>query len=231
MTSPIDNEDLISILSKGSDTNDDTKESDNTIDVECSVNDTEDVEEESSGLVSSKKKNGSSVQSSLSNLATAIEVLNRKNEDTENTFKGSGDVGTDLSRWIDGKDLTPSDDLNRYVSSSDVKFKYGLSHSTMNNFDLMTKLKKFLDGANEMLFNEEAVLNLSPYELENRVRTAFTRYAELAKIDQRTVLALEQQRRRYNDGTSEVDKLALLLSSVPTEKLKDILTAVQKMEG
>ena len=158
--------------------------------------------------------------------------MNRETKsDSSNTFKGSGDVGTDLDRWIEGKDLTPSDDLNRYVSSTDVKFKYGLSHSTMNNFALMTKLKKFLDGANEMLFNEEAVLNLSPYELENRVRTAFTMYAELAKINQRTVLALEQQRRRYNDGTSEVDKLALLLSSVPTEKLKDILTAVQKMEG
>lgn len=229
MTSPIDNEDLISILSKGSDTNNDTKDIDDTIDVECSVDDTEDV---SNDVVVNKKKNGSSVQSSLSNLATAIEVLNRETKsDSSNTFKGSGDVGTDLSRWIDGKDLTPSDDLNRYVSSADVKFKYGLSHSTMNNFDLMTKLKKFLDGANEMLFNEEAVLNLSPYELENRVRTAFTMYAELAKINQRTVLALEQQRRRYNDGTSEVDKLALLLSSVPTEKLKDILTAVQKMEG
>lgn len=229
MTSPIDNEDLISILSKGSDTNNDTKDIDDTIDVECSVDDTEDV---SNDVVVNKKKNGSSVQSSLSNLATAIEVLNRETKsDSSNTFKGSGDVGTDLDRWIEGKDLTPSDDLNRYVSSTDVKFKYGLSHSTMNNFALMTKLKKFLDGANEMLFNEEAVLNLSPYELENRVRTAFTMYAELAKINQRTVLALEQQRRRYNDGTSEVDKLALLLSSVPTEKLKDILTAVQKMEG
>lgn len=229
MTSPIDNEDLISILSKGSDTNNDTKDIEDTIDVECSVDDTEDV---SNDVVVNKKKNGSSVQSSLSNLATAIEVLNRETKsDSSNTFKGSGDVGTDLDRWIEGKDLTPSDDLNRYVSSTDVKFKYGLSHSTMNNFALMTKLKKFLDGANEMLFNEEAVLNLSPYELENRVRTAFTMYAELAKINQRTVLALEQQRRRYNDGTSEVDKLALLLSSVPTEKLKDILTAVQKMEG
>lgn len=213
MVSPMDNNDLISILAKGEEegVKQDTKDS------QVGSEDTED--------------GSNSVGTSLKTTMSAMDVLDiedSSNHSTTSVSSGSGDVSQDLENWIDGKDLAPSDDLNRFVSATDVKFKYGLTHNTLNNFTLMAQLQKFLDTSNEILFNESAAMSLSPEELESRARMAFTMYAELSRINQRTALALEEQRRKYNDGSTDIDKLSLLLSSVPSDKLKEILYAITK---
>nr|DAK11652.1 MAG TPA: hypothetical protein [Caudoviricetes sp.] len=216
MVSPMDNNDLISILAKGEEeeVKQDTKDS------QVGSEDTEDNDGDNS--------------TSLKTTMSAMDVLDIEDGSRHSTTSlpsGSGDVSQDLENWIDGKDLAPSDDLNRFVSATDVKFKYGLTHNTLNNFTLMAQLQKFLDTSNEILFSESAAMNLSPEELESRVRMAFTMYAELSRINQRTALALEEQRRKYNDGSTDIDKLSLLLSSVPSDKLKEILYAITKSKG
>lgn len=215
MVSPMDNNDLISILAKGEEeeVKQDTKDS------QVGSEDTEDNDGDNS--------------TSLKTTMSAMDVLDIEDGSSHKTSlpSGSGDVSQDLENWIDGKDLAPSDDLNRFVSATDVKFKYGLTHNTLNNFTLMAQLQKFLDTSNEILFSESAAMNLSPEELESRVRMAFTMYAELSRINQRTALALEEQRRKYNDGSTDIDKLSLLLSSVPSDKLKEILYAITKSKG
>lgn len=216
MVSPMDNNDLISILAKGEEeeVKQDTKDS------QVGSEDTEDSDGDNS--------------TSLKTTMSAMDVLDIEDGSRHSTTSlpsGSGDVSQDLENWIDGKDLAPSDDLNRFVSATDVKFKYGLTHNTLNNFTLMAQLQKFLDTSNEILFSESAAMNLSPEELESRVRMAFTMYAELSRINQRTALALEEQRRKYNDGSTDIDKLSLLLSSVPSDKLKEILYAITKSKG
>lgn len=216
MVSPMDNNDLISILAKG-------EEEEVKQDTKDSQVGSEDTEDDSNG----------SVGTSLKTTMSAMDVLDIEDSSSHSTgiSSGSGDVSQDLENWIDGKDLAPSDDLNRFVSATDVKFKYGLTHNTLNNFTLMAQLQKFLDTSNEILFSESAAMNLSPEELESRVRMAFTMYAELSRINQRTALALEEQRRKYNDGSTDIDKLSLLLSSVPSDKLKEILYAITKLKG
>ena len=216
MVSPMDNNDLISILARGEEeeVKQDTKDS------QVGSEDTEDNDGDNS--------------TSLKTTMSAMDVLDIEDGSRHSTTSlpsGSGDVSQDLENWIDGKDLAPSDDLNRFVSATDVKFKYGLTHNTLNNFTLMAQLQKFLDTSNEILFSESAAMNLSPEELESRVRMAFTMYAELSRINQRTALALEEQRRKYNDGSTDIDKLSLLLSSVPSDKLKEILYAITKSRG
>lgn len=216
MVSPMDNNDLISILARGEEeeVKQDTKDS------QVGSEDTEDNDGDNS--------------TSLKTTMSAMDVLDIEDGSRHSTTSlpsGSGDVSQDLENWIDGKDLAPSDDLNRFVSATDVKFKYGLTHNTLNNFTLMAQLQKFLDTSNEILFSESAAMNLSPEELESRVRMAFTMYAELSRINQRTALALEEQRRKYNDGSTDIDKLSLLLSSVPSDKLKEILYAITKSKG
>ena len=214
MESPIDNNDLISILSQ--------------CDKDEEVTDTKDNQQESTE--DSSVNNSSDKGSVLNSMTSAMDVLDAE-EKSHTTISGSGDVNQDLENWIDGKDLAPSDDLNRYVSATDVKFKYGLTHNTLTNFTLMSQLQKFLDVSNEILFSESAAMNLPPDELESRVRMAFTMYAELSRINQRTAIALEEQRRKYNDGSTDIDKLALLLASVPSDKLKEILYAITKSKG
>lgn len=216
MVSPMDNNDLISILAKGEveEVKQDTKDS---------QVDSADTEDDSNGV-------GTSLKTTMSAM-DVLDIEDSSNHSTTSISSGSGDVSQDLENWIDGKDLAPSDDLNRFVSATDVKFKYGLTHNTLNNFTLMAQLQKFLDTSNEILFSESAAMNLSPEELESRVRMAFTMYAELSRINQRTALALEEQRRKYNDGSTDIDKLSLLLSSVPSDKLKEILYAITKSKG
>lgn len=219
MVSPMDNNDLISILAKG-------EEEEVKQDTKDSQVGSEDTEDDSNN----------SVGTSLKTTMSAMDVLDIEDSSNHSTTgissgSGSGDVSQDLENWIDGKDLAPSDDLNRFVSATDVKFKYGLTHNTLNNFTLMAQLQKFLDTSNEILFSESAAMNLSTEELESRVRMAFTMYAELSRINQRTALALEEQRRKYNDGSTDIDKLSLLLSSVPSDKLKEILYAITKSKG
>lgn len=216
MVSPMDNNDLISILAKGEE--DEIKQ--DTKDSQVGSKDTED---DSNGV-------GTSLKTTMSAM-DVLDIEDSSNHSTTGISSGSGDVSQDLENWIDGKDLAPSDDLNRFVSATDVKFKYGLTHNTLNNFTLMAQLQKFLDTSNEILFSESAAMNLSPDELESRVRMAFTMYAELSRINQRTALALEEQRRKYNDGSTDIDKLSLLLSSVPSDKLKEILYAITKSKG
>jgi len=215
MESPIDNNDLISILSQ--------------CDKDEEVTDTKDSQQESTDI-NSNEEDSSDTGTVLNSMTSAMDVLDAE-EKSHTTITGSGDVNQDLENWIDGKDLVPSDDLNRYVSATDVKFKYGLTHNTLTNFTLMSQLQKFLNVSNEILFSESAAMNLSPEELESRVRMAFTMYAELSRINQRTAIALEEQRRKYNDGSTDIDKLALLLASVPSDKLKEILYAITKSKG
>lgn len=215
MESPIDNNDLISILSQ--------------CDKDEGVTDTKDNQQESTDT-NSNEEDSSDKGAVLNSMTSAMDVLDAEGK-SHTTITGSGDVNQDLENWIDGKDLAPSDDLNRYVSATDVKFKYGLTHNTLTNFTLMSQLQKFLNVSNEILFSESAAMNLPPDELESRVRMAFTMYAELSRINQRTAIALEEQRRKYNDGSTDIDKLALLLASVPSDKLKEILYAITKSEG
>lgn len=215
MESPIDNNDLISILSQ--------------CDKDKEVTDTKDSQQESTDTNSSEE-DSSDKGTVLNSMTSAMDVLDAEGK-SHTTITGSGDVNQDLENWIDGKDLAPSDDLNRYVSATDVKFKYGLTHNTLTNFTLMSQLQKFLDVSNEILFSESAAMNLPTDELESRVRMAFTMYAELSRINQRTAIALEEQRRKYNDGSTDIDKLALLLASVPSDKLKEILYAITKSKG
>lgn len=215
MESPIDNNDLISILSQ--------------CDKDEEVTDTKDSQQESTDI-NSNEEDSSDTGTVLNSMTSAMDVLDAE-EKSHTTITGSGDVSQDLENWIDGKDLAPSDDLNRYVSATDVKFKYGLTHNTLTNFTLMSQLQKFLNVSNEILFSESAAMNLPPDELESRVRMAFTMYAELSRINQRTAIALEEQRRKYNDGSTDIDKLALLLASVPSDKLKEILYAITKSKG
>lgn len=215
MESPIDNNDLISILSQ--------------CDKDEEVTDTKDSQQESTDI-NSNEEDSSDTGTVLNSMTSAMDVLDAE-EKSHTIITGSGDVNQDLENWIDGKDLAPSDDLNRYVSATDVKFKYGLTHNTLTNFTLMSQLQKFLNVSNEILFSESAAMNLPPEELESRVRMAFTMYAELSRINQRTAIALEEQRRKYNDGSTDIDKLALLLASVPSDKLKEILYAITKSKG
>lgn len=136
---------------------------------------------------------------------------------------GSGDIDQDLMAWFNGDKNLPSDGLNSYVGNSMIKMDYGLSRHTLSNMTKMGVLGKFLDSSFDVLFDENAIMGLGPDELEERVKLAFTMYKELGSLNQRTVMSLKDYKMKTNSESDEVDKLSLLLSSIPGDKLKTLL--------
>ena len=136
---------------------------------------------------------------------------------------GSGDIDKDLLDWFDGNSTMPSDSLNAYVGNPLIKMDYGLTRHTLSNYSKMGVLGKFLDSSFELLFDENAVMGLDSSELEERVKLAFTMYKELNAQNHRTVMSIKDYKLKSNSESDEVDKLAMLLSSIPSDKLKALL--------
>ena len=137
---------------------------------------------------------------------------------------GSGDIDEDLKNWFDGSDTLPSDDLTGYVSNPTVKMDYGLTRQTLSNFGLMGKLRKFIeDDAFELLFTESAIMGLDSEALESRVKLATDIYTHVASLNSKVINDMRNIRLKTQDGTSELDKLQMLLSSIPSSKLEEIL--------
>ncbi len=156
--------------------------------------------------------------SELRELATQLE------SSTQGSNPGSGDIDVDLSNWFNGTSSLPSDDLNAYVGNSSIKMDYGLTRQTLTNFEMMGTLNKFMNSSFELLFDENAVMGLTPEELEDRVKLAFTMYKELGSLNQRTVMSIKDFKVKSNSESDEIDKISLLLSSIPSDKLKTLLT-------
>ena len=215
----MDNDDLIRMLSEEEDDDEETKDKeieDNEAE-EKDLEEDEDIEEtpkiSAIDILNEETEEGS--EKLEEDVSTDLDVIQAGVVNT-----GSGDLDVDLDDWYEGVKLTPSENLTRYVSGGTLKMQYGLSKSTLNNFSIMNKLKKFIEEAGDVLFSETEMLQLTPSELEERMKMAFTMYSDLNRINQRTVISLNEQARKYNKGKSDVDKLAILLSSISNEKLK-----------
>nr|DAQ48206.1 MAG TPA: hypothetical protein [Bacteriophage sp.] len=224
----MDNDDLIRMLSEEEDDDEETKDKeieDNEAE-EKDLEEDEDIEEtpKTSAIdILNDETKELSEKSEKEDISTDLDVIQTGVVNT-----GSGDLDVDLDDWYEGVKLTPSENLTRYVSGGTLKMQYGLSKSTLNNFSIMNKLKKFIEEAGDVLFSETEMLQLTPSELEERMKMAFTMYSDLNRINQRTVISLNEQARKYNKGKSDVDKLAILLSSISNEKLKKLLDELNK---
>ena len=204
-----DNDDLLSILGSSL--------SSSTTDVV-----TGSVSSTNSGNLPAKSEDDIEVDKKLSDLRDLADALQDQNDENP----GSGDLDKDLADWFSGEQLLPSVPLNQYVGNTKLKMDYGISKFTLSSFDMMGKLHKFMDAGFDTLFSESALMSLSPDEVESRMRMAFTMYRELAVINNRAVLTMRDQNNRYSDDTNEIDRLSMLLSSIPNEKLEQILTSL-----
>lgn len=137
---------------------------------------------------------------------------------------GSGDLDTDLENWFHGQDVLPSDPLTLYTSGSGAKMTYGISKSTLSNYEMMGRLSKFIMAGIELGFDPALAISLDPDDLQDRLKTAFTMYKDLAALNSRTVLSLAEQRNKFDKEGQDTDRLSMLLASIPNDKLSQLLT-------
>lgn len=159
-------------------------------------------------------------------LAELAELASNLPDESRN--QGSGNLDTDLSNWFNGEDKLPSEPLNDYTSNSMTKMDYGLSRNTITNFSMMGDLRKFLNESMQLMFDPNYTMSLSPADLEDRVKVGFMMYDRLYEMNRRTINMLKDFRLKSNGAEDESDKLKMLLSSIPTDKLKAILSELSK---
>jgi len=169
----------------------------------------------------SEEKEADTKLSELKDLATQL------SETVSGNNPGSGDLDKDLSNWFDGEDDLPSDPLTKYVSNASVKMDYGLHKNVLSSYQLMGKLYKFInEDTFNALFSEQAILGLDSEELESRVKTAFVMFKDLANLNAKVIHDIKDYRLKSNTDYEDVDKLTLLLGSIPTEKLTKALEEI-----
>lgn len=155
------------------------------------------------------------------------DIASQLSIDTNNLTPGSGNIDDDLSNWFEGRDALPSGALTNYVSNSSVKMEYGLQRQVLSSYSLMGKLYKFLsEDAFDVLFNEQALLSLDSEEVESRVKIAFTMYERLAALNAKVNRDLKDYKLKSNTDNTDIDRLSLLLGSIPSEKLNKILEEI-----
>jgi hypothetical protein len=154
------------------------------------------------------------------------ELANTLQEKSTGGNPGSGDLDIDLSNWFNGKDVLPSDELNMYNTNSIMKMSYGLSRHSLKSYELMGRLGNFLNDSFDMLFSESAIMALDPEDILDRVKVAFTMYKELGRLNQKTYNDIIEQKNRWNTDSGDIDRLAMLLASIPSEKLQSILEEI-----
>lgn len=179
--------------------------------------------DEKSDLEKAMEEENKAIDNKMDELREIATIL-ENNSDAENT--GTGDMDLDLANWFNGNDKVPSSELSSYMGNATIKMDYGLTRQTLTNFDMMGSLRKFMDSSFDLLFDESSTMSLTPEELEDRTKLAFTMYKELAALNQRTVMSLKDYKLKSNSTGDDVDKISLLLSSIPSEKLRTLLNEI-----
>lgn len=154
------------------------------------------------------------------------DLANSLQEQSTGSNPGSGDLDTDLSNWFGGKDVLPSDELNTYNANSTIKMSYGLSRHSLKGYEMMGRLGSFLSDSFDVLFSETALMSLDPEDALDRVKVAFTMYKELGALNQKTYRDIVEQQNKWNQDNGDIDRLAMLLASIPSDKLQGILEEI-----
>jgi hypothetical protein len=91
----------------------------------------------------------------------------------------------------------------------------------------MGKLYKFInEDAFDVIFSEQALLGMDPDDVEARMKTAFVMFKDLANLNAKVNMDIKNYRIRSNTEDTDIDKLSLLLGSIPTEKLSNVLEEI-----
>ena len=215
-----DFDDLLSILE------DDNSNKENSLDVSSDSLDNDKSSNNSSDSLVDALEDEREVEKRMEEIRSIAKTLNTG---ISKGNAGSGDLDKDVEDWFNGKAPLPSTGLNNYVTNSNIKMSYGLSRNTLSNFDMMGNLRKFLNSSFDLLFSDSALLGLSPDELIDRVKVGFTIYKDLSVLNSRTILTLNEQRyKNGNDSSTDIDKLSMLLSSIPSDRLQKVLEDLSK---
>lgn len=136
--------------------------------------------------------------------------------------EGSGDVQQDLINWLMNFDKLPSDPLTAFMSNSDLKAQYALFFLLLTNLSRIKIISEFIKQSESVLFDVDNILNLDTEEIKERYVYANKIMDNLIEHSRKLVYSIIKEKQK-NKNADETDKLKMLLGSLPTDKIKELI--------
>ena len=141
----------------------------------------------------------------------------------------TGNLDEDIKEWYVGDKSLPTKELVQYVSGFNDKTDVGTRRTILSNFEMMGNLRNYITNSIPLVFDIDASYGLDPEELEEKLKLAFSMYKELSGLNLKTSLAISEQQKKYNNSDDTIDKLTMLLSSIPSDKLEKLLKELSNL--
>ncbi len=136
---------------------------------------------------------------------------------------GSGDVIEDLIGWLQNRDKIPSDPLSSFTANSEVKLERSIDFNILMAMSRRaSNLLDFISESEKALFDPNDILGMEVDDLKERHTAASKSFDNMMELTRKLLHSLKKDKR-----DEEVDKLKMLLSSLPSEKLVDLIRVLK----
>lgn len=139
---------------------------------------------------------------------------------------GTGDTVQDLINWVTNIDRLPSDPLASFLGNYALKSELAIYFIVMENMRRVKNLAEFIKVSEEVLYNPLDVYNISPGDLETRHNDAVKSLELIIEHTRKAVFSLKQQKRK-DKTEDETDKLKMLLSALPANKIRELMKSLR----
>lgn len=135
--------------------------------------------------------------------------------------EGSGDIFQDLVNWTTDSDKIPSEPLASFLTNTKTKMKFALYFYMLRNSSRLKVISDFITAAETELFSPERLIDLSSNEVLERYELANKTVETILRSDRQTAATISKL--DSDEKGSKVDMVSLLLGSLPSHKLKDLI--------
>ena len=133
---------------------------------------------------------------------------------------GTGDIYEDLVGWLNDEEKLPSSPLVSYMGNFKVKMRCALYFYHLNNLSRARNLSEYLRASEVILFNKDDIPATDTEELKSRYTQGLRTLGDIMEQSRRILHLFEKDLK--NDKDDSVDKLRILLGSMPSHKIKEL---------
>ena len=133
---------------------------------------------------------------------------------------GTGDVYEDLLSWLNDEEKLPSSPLVSYMGNFKVKMRCALYFYHLNNLSRAKNLSEYLRVSESLLFDKDDIPTMDTEELKTRYAQGLRTLGDIMEQSRRILHLFEKDLKTDKDDS--IDKLRILLGSMPSHKIKEM---------
>lgn len=133
---------------------------------------------------------------------------------------GSGNTLEDLIEWLKSDGTVPSDPLINMMSNYTMKSEMLMFFGVFNNVKRLSKLTAFIDAADNIVYDPDKLITMDADESLVLLSSASKEVSGIYDAVRKSLATVKLKKEE------DIDKLKLLLGSIPTDKLKEIIKSL-----